>query len=99
MGEKKNLQGKISGFNEYHTDAYAIAVRNGFEGTEAEWLESLNGTSATHEWNGTTLTITSASGTSSADLKGESYVLTEADKEEIAQTVLAEFVDGDGVAY
>ena len=30
-----------------------------------------NGVSATHSWNGTTLTITSASGTSSADLKGE----------------------------
>lgn len=30
----------------------------------------LDGVSATHEWNGTTLTITSASGTSSADLKG-----------------------------
>ena len=30
-----------------------------------------DGVSATHEWNGTTLTITSASGTSSANLKGE----------------------------
>lgn len=30
-----------------------------------------DGISATHEWNGTTLTITSASGTSSADLKGD----------------------------
>ncbi len=30
-----------------------------------------DGVSATHEWNGTTLTITSASGTSSTDLKGE----------------------------
>lgn len=29
-----------------------------------------DGTSCTHSWNGTTLTITSASGTSSADLKG-----------------------------
>ena len=29
-----------------------------------------NGVSATHSWNGTVLTITSASGTSSADLKG-----------------------------
>jgi hypothetical protein len=27
--------------------------------------------SATHSWNGTTLTITSASGTSSSNLKGE----------------------------
>ena len=30
-----------------------------------------DGISVTHSWNGTTLTVTSASGTSSADLKGE----------------------------
>lgn len=30
-----------------------------------------NGVSATHSWNGTVLTVSSASGTSSADLKGE----------------------------
>ena len=30
-----------------------------------------DGVSATHSWNGTTLTVTSASGTSSRDLKGE----------------------------
>lgn len=30
-----------------------------------------DGVSATHEWNGTTLTITSASGTTSANLKGD----------------------------
>lgn len=36
--------------------------RNGTNGT--------NGVSAQHSWNGTTLTITSASGTSSSDLKG-----------------------------
>lgn len=30
-----------------------------------------NGVSATHSWNGTTLTVTSASGTSSANLKGD----------------------------
>ncbi len=41
MGENKNLQGTITAFNTYHTDAYMIAVKNGFEGTEAEWLESL----------------------------------------------------------
>ena len=69
--------------------AYAIAVRNGFEGTEVQWLESLkgkdgqdgadgtdgnpgkDGVSVTHSWDGTVLTATSASGTSSADLKGE----------------------------
>lgn len=31
----------------------------------------INGISATHRWDGTTLIVTSASGTSSADLKGE----------------------------
>lgn len=75
--------------------AYQIAVKNGFEGTEEEWLESLHGKdgtdgkdgytpqknvdyhdgkdgiSSTHEWNGTILTIRSASGSSSADLKGD----------------------------
>ena len=47
-----------------------------------------DGISVTHSWNGTTLTITSASGTSSSDLKGEkgdTYTLTEADKAEIAK--------------
>ena len=43
MGEKMNLVGTITAFNTYHTDAYMIAVRNGFEGTEAEWLASLKG--------------------------------------------------------
>jgi hypothetical protein len=33
--------------------------------------EGTDGTSVTHSWNGTVLTITSASGTSSVDLKGE----------------------------
>lgn len=34
-------------------------------------FDGKDGTSATHYWSGTTLTVTSASGTSSADLKGE----------------------------
>lgn len=45
MGEdtRKALVGKIKAINIFHTDAYAIAVRNGYKGTEAEWLASLNG--------------------------------------------------------
>lgn len=38
---------------------------------KAEGIDGVAGVSATHSWNGTVLTITSASGTSSADLKGE----------------------------
>lgn len=50
-----------------------------------------DGVSATHKWDGTTLTVTSASGSSSADLQGEKgepgkdYVLTDDDKSEIAE--------------
>lgn len=43
MAENKNLRGKITALNTYHTDAYAIAVKHGFDGTEAEWLASLKG--------------------------------------------------------
>ena len=41
-----------------------------------------DGVSCTHSWNGTTLTITSASGTSSADLKGDTG---EADYTKVAE--------------
>ena len=51
-----------------------------------------DGMSATHSWNGTTLTVTSASGTSSANLRGPAGhtpvkgvdYFTESDKQEIA---------------
>lgn len=44
----------------------------GIQGIQGEQGErGTDGISVTHEWNGTTLTVTSASGTSSADLKGE----------------------------
>ena len=44
-------------------------INDGVDGTNG--TNGTNGVSATHSWNGTTLTITSASGTSSANLKGE----------------------------
>ena len=40
-----------------------LGIKNGVDGKD--------GISVTHSWNGTVLTITSASGTSSADLKGD----------------------------
>lgn len=42
-----------------------IAVKNGTKGDNGD-----DGVSCTHSWNGTTLSITSASGTTSANLKG-----------------------------
>ena len=37
------LRGKIHSLDVLTIDAYGVAVRNGFEGTEAEWLASLKG--------------------------------------------------------
>lgn len=43
--------------------------RNGVDGQNGQ--DGADGVSCTHEWSGTVLSITSASGTTSADLKGE----------------------------
>ena len=37
------LRGKINSLDVLCVDAYAIAVKNGFDGTEKEWLASLKG--------------------------------------------------------
>lgn len=50
-------------------EALAQAKASGeFDGANGK--DGSNGVSTTHSWNGTVLTVTSASGTSSADLKG-----------------------------
>ena len=48
-------------------DTYTVTYNDGTTST----FEVTNGMPATHAWNGTVLTVTSASGTSSADLKGD----------------------------
>lgn len=52
-----------------------------------------DGISATHKWNGTTLTITSASGTSSANLKGEPGNTPRAGVDYYTDTEKSEFVN------
>ena len=62
---------------------------NGLDGKDGK-----DGVSITHTWNGTSLSITSASGTSEMDLRGpigpagQDYVLTQDDKTEIANIVI-----------
>ena len=60
--------------------------RDGLDGKDGK-----DGVSVSHTWNGTILSITSASGTSEMDLQGpagQDYVLTEDDKQEIANIVI-----------
>jgi hypothetical protein len=69
-----------------------------------------DGISATHSWNGTVLTITSASGTSSADLKGangkDGYTpqkgvdyWTTADLQAMVNEVIANLPNAEGVGF
>lgn len=47
------LRGRINRLDVLTIDAYGVAVRNGFEGTEAEWLASLHGKDGKDGENGT----------------------------------------------
>lgn len=38
-----NIKGKLDRYAVFCIDAYGVAVKNGFKGTAAEWLESLQG--------------------------------------------------------
>ena len=68
--------------------AYQIAVENGFEGTETEWLESLKGEKGADGKDG----IDGKNGIDGLNGKdGTDYILTELDKSEIADIVISEF--------
>lgn len=91
--EKTSTVGNVDTYTITLTDGskYTFTVTNGVNGKDGD-----DGVSCTHKWNGTTLTVTSASGTSSANLKGDKgdkgddgsdYVLTDKDKSDIASLV------------
>ena len=74
ISSKKSISGNVVVPNLIHgKSAYEIAVINGFEGTEAEWLASLKGEKG----------VIGPQGEKGAD--GKDYLLTEADKKEIAE--------------
>lgn len=50
---------------------FTVSGENGELAYDANIYDGIDGISVEHSWDGTVLTITSASGTSSADLKGE----------------------------
>ena len=88
------------------SDGKTLTVKNGSKGsTGAAGSNGSNGVSATHSWNGTVLTVTSASGTSSADLKGskgdkgdkgDPYTLTTTDRATIVSDVINALPKYDG---
>ena len=63
---RKDMERWVKTFAQGVKGDQGVAGVDGTNGTNG-----LNGVSATHSWSGTTLTITSASGTSSSDLKGQ----------------------------
>lgn len=84
------LRGKICGLKTIHGySAYEVAVINGFSGTEEEWLASLKGEPGPQGDRGER-GLQGIPGEDGED--GEDYVLTDDDKQEIAEQA-AELVD------
>lgn len=98
LTEHQDVSGKLdasalpSAINTALAQAKASGEFDGKDGSNGK-----DGVSATHSWNGTTLIVTSASGTSSADLKGQkgdkplkgTDYFTAADKAEMVEEVKA----------
>lgn len=97
------LRGKLSGLETIQGySAYEVAVINGFKGTEEEWLASLKGDKGDkgepfryEDFTEEQLEALKGEKGDRGDIgprgfTGDSYILTEADKAEIAGIVLAE---------
>lgn len=86
---QKNIDyfdGKDGAAGQDGKSAYEVALDNGFEGSEAEWLESLHGADGQKGDNGKD---------GYTPIKGTDYY-TEADKAEMVSAVLAELPFYDG---
>lgn len=70
------LSGKIKDVDILCIDAYAIAVKNGFKGTEEEWLESLKGEKGA---DGKNYTLTEADKTEIADKVKQDEIIGDID--------------------
>jgi hypothetical protein len=91
------LRGKINSLDVLCVDAYAIAVKNGFEGTETEWLASLKGDKGDRGEQG----IQGEKGDDGASgyvpVKGVDYY-TEADKAELIAVIESEVLRSLSIA-
>ena len=92
---------------EQTTEGAKITIEDAEGTTTATVKDGKNGTSVTHSWDGTVLTINSASGSSSVDLKGDKGdtpekgkdYFTDEDKAELVNDVLKAIPNGDEVEY
>lgn len=105
MSDPDNLTGTLDGELIRGYSAYEIAVQNGFEGTEEEWLASLKGERGDQGIQGPQ-GIQGETGPQGVQgeqgvqgPKGETYVLTAADKTEIYEMLLAEYPAVEEVSF
>lgn len=111
VGDSYLVEGSLYVWSETTNDWANVGNIKGEKGDKGETGENgTNGVSCTHSWNGTTLTVSSASGTSSANLKGEKGAdgktpvkgtdyYTSADKTEMVNLVLAALPTWTGGSY
>jgi hypothetical protein len=94
----------VLGRNTFMTTAVSAALREAKESGAFDGEPGQPGISCTHHWDGTTLYVTSASGTSSANLKGDvprkgiDYFTPE-DKQDMVDAVLAALPSAEGVGF
>lgn len=92
--EKQSIQGDLSlGYGANGRSAYEVAVALGFEGTEEEWLDSLKGDKGDRGDKGEKGDI----GEKGAD--GKDYILTDQDKQDIADLIGASIEDLNEVVF
>lgn len=94
----------VLGRNTFMTTAVSAALREAKESGAFDGEPGQPGISCTHHWDGTTLYVTSESGTSSANLKGDvprkgiDYFTPE-DKQDMVDAVLAALPSAEGVGF
>lgn len=93
------LRGRINKVDVITIDAYAVAVRNGFEGTEAEWLASLKGEKGNTPQKGVDYYTPEDVAEMESLISTECWSAMESQKDDMVQQILNELLDGDEVAY
>ena len=73
--------------------AYESALIQGFVGTEKEWIDSLHGKDGAQGDKG------DKGDKGDQGAKGDSYILTDADKAEMVQAVIAALPNAEGVGF
>ena len=93
----KRLRGKINGLDVIYTDTYEIAVKNGYEGTIEQWLESLKPVRGVDYWTEEDVAAIKAYIDGSASARMAEVTIVSSAWNEIGEGLFAQVVSIDGI--